>query len=57
MIAIPRQLLLYVLMMLVVPICYGIDGIYWARALIDWTIFIVEAITLNNNFYKMDKYF
>lgn len=53
MIAISRQLLLYVPIMLVVPIYYGIDGIYWASALIDWTIFIVVTIALKNNFNKM----
>lgn len=52
-IAIFRQLVLYVPIMLIVPVYYGVSGIYWASAFIDWGIFIVVAFTVKRTFNKL----
>lgn len=52
-VALFRQLVLYVPIMLVVPRIFGINGIYWASALIDWAIFIVVIFVLRRSFKRM----
>ncbi|MTG99356.1 MULTISPECIES: MATE family efflux transporter [Myroides] len=52
-IAILRQLILYVPVILILPSLFGIRSIYWASAFVDWMIFAVVIVVVRKSFVKL----
>lgn len=50
-----RQLVFYVPVMLIVPSFFGVDSVYWASAIIDWSIFLLVIFLVRINFNRLTK--